>query len=86
MAATRYTVCIHLCRGLTLGCIRGVGPRYITLIMEYLGAVTVDANACHPNDVAYTAFIQLKLSKSMVSILTSSESLYHEVCCGGTHA
>ena len=28
VAATRYTVCIHLCCGLTLGFIRGVGPRY----------------------------------------------------------
>ena len=34
--------------------------------MEYLGAVSVDANAGHPNDIAYTAFKQLKLPKSMV--------------------
>jgi hypothetical protein len=27
--------------------------------MEYLGAVIVDVNAGHPNDVAYTAFTNI---------------------------
>jgi hypothetical protein len=34
--------------------------------MEYLGAVSVDAYAGHPNDIAYPDFKQLMLPKSMV--------------------
>ena len=60
--------------------------RILTINYGVLGAVSVDANASHPNDVVYTAFTELKLPKSMVSILTSSKSRYHELCCGGSHA
>ena len=58
----------------------------ITFNYAVLEAVSVVANAGHPSDVAYTGFTQLKLPKSMVSILTSSKSRYHELCCGGSHA
>jgi hypothetical protein len=50
------------------------------------GAVSIDANARHLNDVAYTAFTHIKVPKSMVSILTSSKSRYHELCFCGSHA
>ena len=58
----------------------------LTINYGVLEAVSIDANARHLNDVAYTALTQLKLPKSMVSILTNSKSLYHELCCGGSHA
>jgi hypothetical protein len=45
----------------------------LTINYGVLGAVSADANACHPNDVAYTAFTYIKLSKSMVSVFTSSK-------------
>jgi hypothetical protein len=50
-----------------------------------LVAVSVDANARH-HDVAHTAFTHIKVTTSLVSILTGSESLYHELCCDGSHA
>jgi hypothetical protein len=59
---------------------------YLPLMMENLGAVSVDAKAGHPNDIGYTVFTQLKLPKSMVIILTSSKSRYHQLLCGGSHA
>jgi hypothetical protein len=58
----------------------------LTINYGVVGAVSADANAGHPSDIAYKAFTQLKLPKSMVSILTTTKSRYHELCCGCSHA
>jgi hypothetical protein len=58
----------------------------LTINYGVLGAVSIDANTCHPNDVVYTAFTQLKLPKSMVSIPTSSKLRFHTLLCGGNYA
>jgi hypothetical protein len=58
----------------------------LTINYGVLGAVSVDANAGHPNDVAHTTFTHIKVRKSLVSILSSSKFSYHELVCGGSHA
>jgi hypothetical protein len=45
VVATRYTVCIHLCRGLTLGCILGVGPRYTLISFVMFVCPSIDPHA-----------------------------------------
>ena len=53
----------------------------LTINYGVLGAVSIHATAVHPNDVAYTAFTQLKLTKSLVRILTSSKSFFLNMNC-----
>jgi hypothetical protein len=57
----------------------------LTINYGVIGEVSIDVNARRPTTV-YTAFTQLKLTKSMVSILTSPKLRYHELCCGGSYA
>ena len=42
-----------------------------------LGAEIIDANVGHLNDVTYKAFTHITVTKSLVTILTISKSLYH---------